>query len=1083
MRSLGTILLGLLVGCSSTRLHDQPEALQAAEAGVARSPLRAAWQGAPSTPFVALPSFERAPEGRFVLRRSRASASFVERGFALALSVPEGRYGLRCELEAPGVAPVGELPAAVVHHAGPAQASAATYERLSWPSVRPGVDMVAEPRRDGFEYGFVVAPGVSLSDLAMRWSGARSVSLREGAVVVETGGPTVRVGGLRAFAVRGSAREELKARFVVDGARVGVAVDGWSGDVPLIVDPVVTWSTYLGGSSLDSAGSLVVDAAGDLIVSGSSASADFPTTVGLDTTVAGYDLFVSKISKSGALVWSTFVGGAGREGGGGAVVDAAGNVYVAGTTNTPGLAVGTGVDATFGGVQDVFVARLGPTGVLAWATYLGGSNSEGLGGLTVDPSGSVWLAGSTYSADFPIVGGFDTTFTDTAPSERPDAFVAKIGPSGALSWSTFLGDTGRDEAVALRSDASGAVVVLGTTTSTAFPTTAGLRTTIGDGGLSSDLFVTKISGSGTLLWSTFFGGNGADDPGGLAVDAAGNVFLAGSTRSTDLGTAGAWDSTINGPFDAFVGKLDAAGKVSWATYLGSPSALTGREWAGPLAIDARGDLLVGGQAGVADFPVPGGFDTKLDGTFDAFVAKFASSGALLHATFLGGTGQEALTAIAVSGAGDTWIAGNTTSTDFPVPGGFDSSLGGTDDVFVARLPNFAQGAACAATSECAVGECVDGVCCDKPCGGPCEACSALKKGAGVDGVCGPVAADTDPKAACSVGTGACAADGLCDGAGKCRSFAKAGASCGADACSAGKVARKVCKGDSSLCLEVKTSCAPFACAAGACKTSCALDGDCDAAAFCAADGLCRTKAAAGESCTDARTCASGFCVDGVCCSTSCGGQCERCDGPTKGSCAPTKGVPAGGRPACGGAGSVCAGSCDGVNGGACSHPVGKECSARCSAGAQTLGLCSKDGACLEAPAQGCNGFVCDGATRCRSWCANSDECSAGFRCQAGACEPIARDQCTPDESGVLKTDGTLVSCGDYRCSAGKCFETCTISDQCAGGRVCSSGVCAPPAVGSASDGGCAVTPGPRGNLAFWLVALGLALAARRRVRH
>jgi len=395
------------------------------------------------------------------------------------------------------------------------------------------------------------------------------------------------------------------------------------------------------------------------------------------------------------------------------------------------------------------------------------------------------------------------------------------------------------------------------------------------------------------------------------------------------------------------------------------------------------------------------------------------------------------------------------------------------------VPTKSNGATCAASGECTSGFCVESVCCDVACSTGCESCRASLKSSGADGLCGPVAADTDPKDACAAGTGVCAATGACDGAGNCRSFAKAGAACGTTSCAGGVVTGKVCKGDSAECIDSSSSCAPYACGGTACRTTCAGDAECASGAHCTKSGACVANLVDGAVCTEARECGSGLCVDGVCCNVKCDGQCEACDDPASpGVCRAIAGPPHGGRTKCGAGGTTCEGVCDGVNGGACTHPIGRECSARCEAGAQVIGRCTATGGCTEDLPQSCSGYAC-GDGKCLRACADDTQCAARFVCRGGKCEP-APTECSPDGTSVISAGGASSSCAPYVCRAGACLGRCSSTTDCSSDTTCSaSGECVPrpPRAEVDDGGGCAHA---RSASSAWPIALMLALLGRRR---
>jgi len=955
--------------------------------------------------------------GRYVIRRRDLSVFFSPRGFALSLA---GRHGLHANfLGASPVAPLAErpLPGTVLRYGGDAARfprATPTYERLAWEELYEGVDLLvdATPGR-AFSYRFVLSPGADPKRIAMEWAGARSVRAsddgRDLEVATDVGVLTVR--GLRAFAIEDRGRRELSVRHVVRGTTVFLDVDGWSGRVPLVVDPSVGWSSFLGGSGGENANAVALDGSGNVLVAGLTESTNFPATGGFDATLG---------------------------------------------------------DST----GDGFVAKLAPSGALLWSTYLGGVSEDVATAVSTNAAGEVVVTGYTQSSNFPLLGGLDTTLGVL------DAFVTKLSPSGALVWSRFLGGAGGDLGYGVALDPSGNALVAGYTRSSDFPTTGGFDTTLGSA--DGDAFLTKVSGAGAIVWSSYLGGSYTDSGYGVATDASGNAFVTGYTESANFPTTGGFDTIIGGGVnvpDAFVAKVSSAGALLWSSFLGGASSDRGRA----IAVSPSGDAFVTGETTSSDFPASGGFDATFGGgtNADAFLTRVSSSGALIWSSYLGGAfASDRGYGVAVDGSGSVVVVGSTSSNDFPISGGFDITRAG-QDAFVFHKALGASGAACTVVSDCSTAYCVDGVCCDRSCGAPCEACTAAKRGSGVDGTCGPIAADTDPKNACAPTGGVCGGDGFCDGVGSCRSFARAGTPCGATACTAGAVTGRVCKGDSATCTDATTPCAPYACAAAACKTSCASDADCDASAFCASN-VCVPKSSNGKSCGTARECTSNLCVDGVCCNAACTGQCEVCNEPgSVGTCTPIAGAPRGGRAACKGA--PCDGTCGGSNGASCSYEAGRLCAASCSGAHEIVSRCDASGACVAAAPRACIAYACESSTGCKSSCVSEGDCASKYRCLEGKCEPVTA-RCSDDGTNTTnEATGIVTQCAKYRCdpASGACRGSCTSESDCAAWHLCSSGgqCVAPP--DTADDGGCALG-GSRANAGAALLVALLVLVERRR---
>jgi WD40 repeat protein len=401
--------------------------------------------------------------------------------------------------------------------------------------------------------------------------------------------------------------------------------------------------------------------------------------------------------------------------------------------------------------------------------------------------------------------------------------------------------------------------------------------------------------------------------------------------------------------------------------------------------------------------------------------------------------------------------------------------------------------ACSRGADCTSGFCVDGICCDKACGGACEACTALKKGSGVDGVCGNVAASTDPRDRCPADAGfptTCRADGFCDGAGACRTFAPAATICGTPTCAASVQKTPTCDG-AGVCNLANTSCAPFACAAAGtvCAKTCAIDVDCGAGAYCDT-GTCKPKKINGDAASTTSQCQSAIVADGVCCNDACIGLCEACDaGSTKGTCTAVVGSARHGTCPAPTTGNVCSGGvCDGKNRTSCAGLPGS--STPCGAAACTSGteispeLCDGSGTCPTPTLHKCDPYVC-GAKACLSACASAADCVAGSRCDATSGKCVANGSCSTDLTTATAPTGEITKCYPVLCvpSRGACGDTCQSAADCASPFVCDTlHSCVNPPSLATGPGGCASSGrGQRGWLAVG-VAFAVLLVRRRRRR-
>jgi hypothetical protein len=372
------------------------------------------------------------------------------------------------------------------------------------------------------------------------------------------------------------ARREVQGRYVVHGAsRVGFALATYDRSIPLVIDPVITYSTYLGGSGDDEPIWSDIDRSGNFYVAGETGSPDFPTTRKAFQPAfgGGADAFVAKLNRSGSgLVWSTYLGGDAFDVAIGLDVDRRGNVVITGTTGSTGFPTTPGAfqPAYAGGPTNAFVTKLdAKSSGLLFSTFLGGDGFD-VGFISFfDRAGNVHVEGDTGSADFPTTPG---SFQPTFAGGGSDGFVTKLRPNGAsLVYSTFVGGSGADGAHDGELDKAGNFYVHGFTDSTDFPVTAGaLQPSFGGG--AADAWVAKLNKTGTaLVYSTYLGGEGEEDVFDLTTDRSGSAYIPGQTSSADFPvTPGAFQTTFQGgDFDGYLTKLDPAGTSAiYSTYLG-----------------------------------------------------------------------------------------------------------------------------------------------------------------------------------------------------------------------------------------------------------------------------------------------------------------------------------------------------------------------------------------------------------------------------------------------------------------------------------------------------------------------------------
>ncbi len=574
-----------------------------------------------------------------------------------------------------------------------------TYAQVKYLDIYPGVHLVYYGNPGQLEYDFIIAPGGDPRTITLSFDGTDKLEIADqGDLVLHVAGGEVLLRKPLIYQEIDGAKRGISGHYVLKGeGQVGFLVGPYDEARSLIIDPTLSYSTYLGGSGDDEVGSIAVDAAGNAYVTGFTESANFPTTAGAVQPAAGGvaagvgDAFVAKLSADGsALLYSTYLGGSGNDSALGIAVDPTGNAYVTGatlSTDFPTTAGAFQVVISGGGVGVVnaFVTKLSSTGsALDYSTYLGG---DAVGrAIAVDNTGSAYVTGFT-------TGGFPTTvgaFQETHPGGT-DAFVTKVNPTGsALMYSTYLGGSGifGDGGESIAVDSAGNAYVTGFTRSVDFPVTVGAFqvTKHGQPG-EADAFVTKVNQMGAaLVYSTYLGGTFADGGSGIAVDTAGNAYVTGSTVSSDFPTTpGTLQPAAGGASNAFVTKLSADGSaLLYSTYLGG----SGDDSGSRVTVDAAGNAHVIGATNSVDFPTASAIQPAFaGGSSDVFVAKLNSAGSgLIYSTYLGGTATDFAVGIALDGAGNAYVTGFTRSVDFPTANPLQvTNAGGIFDAFVAKI--------------------------------------------------------------------------------------------------------------------------------------------------------------------------------------------------------------------------------------------------------------------------------------------------------------------------------------------------------------------------------------------------------------
>ncbi len=602
-----------------------------------------------------------------------------------------------------------------------------TYGKVRYAEIYPGIDLVYYGHQGQVEYDFLVAPNTDAKQIHLHFSGMNKLSLdAHGSLLLDSTYGSIALHKPLAYQDVNGVRRKIDCEYKLTKKNtLEFSLGKYDKSRPITIDPILIYSTYLAGSAGNTIESVAVDSAGNAYVTGNSIGCGFPTTPGtLEPNCNGFfpnTVYVAKLNPQGSgLVYATYIGpnnGLGNTGQA-IAVDSGGDAYIAGEAYA-GMPVSQGAYQTQPkGSRDAgYIAKLSPAGdQLIYGTYLGGSSGDSINAIALDSTGNAYLAGTTYSTDFPTTSGaFETV--DTAP-DQSNAFVSKLSPDGTeLVYSTYLAGTGAQnnlaipfgEANGIAVDSAGNAYVVGGTTDMAFPVTTGSFQPTYSTGMSSQLsdfrstgYVTKLDPTGAkLVYSSYLGGIYEAEAQAVAVDSAGDAFVTGWTAGGDITTPGSFQP-FSAASNAIVVKINPAGSAFvYSTYLGgsceqvvTTTGFIGQDsGAGDagtgIAVDASGNAYVSGLACSKDFPVTTNavqttaVNTQL-GVSEAFLTVFNPSGSsLLYSTYMGGTGYygDQATSIALGPSNNVYMAGNTYSTDFPTtPGAFQSPNFVSDDV-------------------------------------------------------------------------------------------------------------------------------------------------------------------------------------------------------------------------------------------------------------------------------------------------------------------------------------------------------------------------------------------------------------------
>jgi len=558
-----------------------------------------------------------------------------------------------------------------------------TYKTIIYNNIYPHIDMILTTIRKGMEYSFLVHPGGNVADIKLKWTGVNKIN-------------SIENGGFQFCNALGTMNESAPKSFS-DGNLIGSSFskkDGYCGfnvekynkNKDLLIDPSLYWGTYYGGSALDIANGVSTNSAGNVFITGYTISkSQIATSGAYQTSEAGdYDAFVAKFNSAGNLMWATYYGSDSSDVANSICSDSDGNTYITGYTSSKNNIATTGAyQSSFGGIEDIFIAGFTSDGRLNWATYYGGSDFDEGAGISIDPSGNIYVTGWTASDGLATSGAFKTN----GPSIH-DAILAKFSNTGNIIWATYFGGTRSDYGQSVYADPSGNIFITGSTVSFTGLATAGAYQTSYSGSTADnyigDAFLAKFSNTGSLSWATYFGGTKAEYGTGITSDALGNVYLTGYTSSSNnIASIGAYQTSFAGNSDAFLAKFSSTGKLKWSTYYGGPD----NDVTSGIGIDPQGFLYITGYtqstSGITNSTV---YQSTLGGSKDVFLAKFNNSDSLIWASYFGGNNDDIANGISIDTKGSVYLCGNTfSSSHMATTGSYQDTIAHSTDAFLAKF--------------------------------------------------------------------------------------------------------------------------------------------------------------------------------------------------------------------------------------------------------------------------------------------------------------------------------------------------------------------------------------------------------------
>ena len=533
------------------------------------------------------------------------------------------------------------------------------------------------------KYDFIVRPGGNPNQIKLKITYADNIELDEdGRLVLTTSMGTITENKPISF----QEGLEVKTQFELSENILTFKIEDHNKEVELVIDPVLAWATYYGGSDYNYGNSCSVDDSGYVYLAGDARSTMNIASGGYQNTIGGsYNAYLVKFNSAGVRLWATYYGGI-AGGGSSCALDNSGNVYLAGSTRSVANISYNGHQNIFGGTglavvyNDAYLVKFNSAGVRLWGTYYGGVSSDFGVSCTVDDSDNVYLSGQSTSYNNIAFGGHQNVEGSLNPNSK-DAFLVKFNSAGSRMWGTYYGGYNDDTGMSCAVDDSGNVYLAGPTNSYSSISYSGHQNAQGGNSATTNAFLVKFSSSGTRLWGTYYSGYFGSWGYSCAVDDSCNVYLSGYTGSTTNIAFNGHQNVKSSSSDAFLVKFNSSGIRLWGTYYGGP----GYDLAHSCSVDDSGNVYLAGRTSSTTNIALRGFQNDFGGIFDAFLVKFRADGTRLWGTYYGGLLDESFSSCTVGDSGNVYFLGSTKSTTNIALGGHQDSIGGNSSAFLAKI--------------------------------------------------------------------------------------------------------------------------------------------------------------------------------------------------------------------------------------------------------------------------------------------------------------------------------------------------------------------------------------------------------------